>query len=72
MRNIAEKKKFKLGTDQYNLKANSKDFIKAVEKIQQFLQEEVNTTFGKNAPTISYAYATRYIYKNYLKGRNIK
>lgn len=72
MRNIAQKEKFKLGSNQYKLKANSNDFVNAVNKIQKFLQEEVNKEFGKNAPTISYAYATRYIYQNYLKGKNIK
>ena len=72
MRNIAEKQKFKLGSNQYKQKANSNDFVKAVEKIQNVLQDEVNLKYGRNAPKISYAYVTKHIYDNYLKGKNIK
>jgi len=72
MTKIAQRDKFKLGNSQVQQKLNSKEFINAVEKIQKHLQREVNTEFGKNAPTISYAYATQYIYDNYLKGQTIK
>lgn len=71
-RNIARRDKFKLGSTQYKQKAVANEFIKATEKIQKYLQEEVNQQYGRNAPTISFAFATKYVYKNYLQGKDIK
>lgn len=65
-------KKFALGSNEYRQKPNSNDFIKAAEKIRSFLQEEENRKFGKKAKSVSYAYVTKYIYSNYLRGKNIK
>lgn len=45
------------------------EFIRAAEKIQKFLQEEENKKFGRKAQKVSFAYATRYLYENFLKGK---
>lgn len=45
------------------------EFIKAAEKIQKFLQEEENRRFGRKAQKVSFAYATRYLYENFLRGK---
>lgn len=45
------------------------EFIRAAEKIQRYIQEEENRKNGRKAQKVSFAYATRYLYENFLKGK---
>jgi hypothetical protein len=65
------KKKFMLNRSDYKMKPNHKDFETAAKKIQKQLQQDENMRFGKKAQTVSYAYVTKYIYDNFMRGKRI-
>lgn len=69
---MGNSKRFKLGSNNYRQKSVSNDFISAAEKIRRHLQLEENKLHGKNAQEVTFAYVTKYIYENYLKGEPIR
>lgn len=64
-------KRFKLGVRNYKQKPVSNDFIIAAEKVKRFLQEEENSKNGRKAEEVTFAYVTKYIYEQYLRGKRI-
>jgi len=66
------KKRYSLGSNGYKQKLVSNELINATEKIKNFLQDEENRRYGRNAQEVSFAYATKYIYDNFVKGRQVK
>lgn len=72
MSKMNDRKLYRLGSDRYTQKAVPNELVRATEKVQKMLQREANLKLGKNAPTVSFAYAQLYIYENYIKGKNIE
>lgn len=61
---------YKLGSSSYKMKPIDNELENAISKVQEMLQREENKRYGKKAKTVTFAYAGRYIYRNYLKGRS--
>jgi len=69
MKNI---KRYSLGKNGYKQKPVCNDLINATDKIKKYLQEQENKKYGRKAQEVTFAYTTKYIYDNFLRGKNIK